>query len=83
MKPTPPKRTKVVLKEELMEGDPLVGSSEMPFKSEVKAEAMVMPSSLRPQQDLWNPFQYHDGFGHAETSHTSRWAEGLAQVPEY
>ena len=72
----------MVLKEESFEGDPLIGSSEMPFKCEAKAEATAIPSSYRQQQDLWNPFQYHDGFGHAENSNTSRWVEGLVQVRE-
>lgn len=83
VKPTPTKRTKMVLKEELLDEDPLVGSSELPFKSEVEAEAVHLPPSYRQQQDLWNSFQYHEGFGQAESSHTNRWVEGLAQAQEY
>jgi hypothetical protein len=73
----------MVLKEELLDEDPLVGSRELPFKSEVETEAVQLPASYRQHQDLWNSFQYHDGFGQAESSHTSRWVDGLAQAREY
>jgi hypothetical protein len=84
VKSTPSKRARPVLKEEQSDQDTVVGSSEGSFGAQVKAEAAKVPvASYVQQQELWDPFQYRDGFEHSESSHMIRWVEGVEQGQRY